>query len=210
MRPLSQAFEILRARVEARAELPAFVLISAAERGDGTTSVACGLARSFAESGKRTLLVDANTAHSAVAEELGVRPLPPLSSEGVELGARNDELPRLCLATVAPDGEHEMQLGKLLRRAREHFTVIVVDAGALPACSVALHLARCADAILLAVRLGRHSSDNDTEAVRLAGERLIGVVTTRARGPRNSGNGTTSPHVVAARRAIIPTAGAVR
>jgi Mrp family chromosome partitioning ATPase len=210
MRPLSQSFEVLRARIEARAELPALVLVSAAERGDGTTSVACGLARAFAEGGQRTLLVDANAAHSAVAEELGVRPLPALSPEALELGARNGEVPRLSLVGVPAKEEREVRLGTLLRGAREHFAVIVVDAGALPACSMALQLARCADAIILAVRLGRRSSDNDGEAVELAGERLIGVVTTRARGLRKVGNEASSPPVLAARRAILPTAGTVR
>jgi Mrp family chromosome partitioning ATPase len=184
MRPLSESFDVLRMRVEARAALPALVLISAAQRGDGTTSVACGLARAFAADGRRTLLIDANLARAAVADELEVEPLPLITETASDLGARNGEVPRLSLVAIPPETVRDLELPRLLRTARANFAVTIIDAGPLPACSTALELARCADAIVLAVRLGRRSSDDDREAAELAGERLLGVVPTRAQGPR--------------------------
>jgi len=210
MRPLSESFDVLRMRVEARAALPMLVLVSAAQRGDGTTSVACGLARAFAADGRRTLLVDANLSRAAVADELEVDPLPLITAAASDLGARNGEVPRLSLVAIPAETVRELHLPRLLRTARENFAVTVIDAAPLPACSTALELARCADAIVLAVRLGRRSSDDDREAVVLAGERLLGVVPTRPQSARKSGFTPRSDAATSTLRVSIPKPSIVR
>jgi Mrp family chromosome partitioning ATPase len=209
MSPSAQSFETLRVRVEARIPLPALVVLSAAHRGDGTTSVACGLARAFAAGGARTLLVDANAGNAAVAAELGVEPLPALSGGAFDLGARNGEVPRLSLATLSAEAAREPNLDALLRDARDRFAVTIVDAAPLPASSAALRLARRADAIVFAVRLGRRPSPDDREATDLAGDRLIGIVPTRARGLRDYRAIEQPAPAVPALHAIVPAAGAV-
>jgi Mrp family chromosome partitioning ATPase len=210
MREVSEAYENLRVRVEARAELPAIVLVSAAQHGDGTTSVACGLARAFAAGGQRTLLIDANPVPAGVAGELGVSPLPPLAPLAHDFGARNGEFPRLSLVAAPLEGGAEAAFATLLRESTERFAVTLVDAGPLPASSVAVRVARCADAVILAVRLGRRPSENDREAIELAGQRFIGVVPTRARAVRPAPGEPPAAASHAALHAIVPTAGAVR
>jgi Mrp family chromosome partitioning ATPase len=209
MLPLNESFHTLRARVEARITLPALVVVSGAQRGEGTTTVACGLARAFAADGHRTLLVDANAAHAAVADELGVLALPGLAPAAGDLGARNGEVPRLSLVALQDTNSREERQAGLLNETRERFTITIVDAGPLALCSTALHIVRSADAVVLAVRLGRRSGDNDREALQLCGERLIGVVPTRARSLRATALAKAS-NVQAALRAVVPTIGAVR
>jgi succinoglycan biosynthesis transport protein ExoP len=195
MRHLEESFRILRVRMEAQVPLPALLIVSGAKRNDGATFVACGLARAFAEAGQRTLLVDANTLHPGVAEELDVPPLRPGRGRS-DLDARGAEVPRLWIASlVSPaDGATfgEANLGGTLEEMRSTYSVTIVDAPALPESSTALQFAHAADGLLLAVRLGRKPDRADNELKRLLGEempRLLGIVPTQARSRREGPGG---------------------
>ncbi len=183
MRPLEETFQILRARVEEHAPPSTIVVVSGAQRGDGATYVACGLARAFAAVGHRTLLLDTNATNPAVADELGVSPLPRLSG-GAALGARNGEVPQLALAALTGPTMHDGRLRDMLVEMRETFAVTVIDAAAIPESSMAQQLSRLADGVILAVRSGRRPCEADRETVRLLESRLLGIVPTRARGLR--------------------------
>jgi Mrp family chromosome partitioning ATPase len=187
MRPLEENFRILRVRVEAQTEFPALLVVSSAKRSDGVTFVACGLARAFAEAGQRTLLVDANTAHPGVAQELALDPIRP-GRTTTELNARNGEIPRLSVASLVTPAEGGVvgdgKLSDLLDEMRAAYSVTVVDAATLPTSSTALQLAHAADGVLFAVRLGRRIDAADYELRRIATDqsaRVLGVVPTRAR-----------------------------
>jgi Mrp family chromosome partitioning ATPase len=181
MHPLAETFRILRVRVEAQVALPAVLVVSAAKRHDGATFVACGLARAFAEAGKNTLLIDANTVHPGVARELDVQ-IPRLSVTS--------------LVTPADGGTFGEASLKVLEEMRSRFSVTIIDAAALPSSSTALQLAHAADGLLLAVRLGRRADQADSELKRLLGEqttRLLGVVPTRGRSRRDGPGGIVVP-----------------
>ncbi|HTJ27670.1 MAG TPA: hypothetical protein VMA36_16055 [Candidatus Limnocylindria bacterium] len=188
MHPLEETFRILRVRVEAQAASPAVLVVSAAKRHDGTTYVACGLARAFAEAGKRTLLVDANTPNPGVARELATAQPRP-GRRLVELVA-HDEIPRLTVSSLirpadeGPLGEASLQ--SVLDEMRAAYAVTVIDAAPLPHSSIALQLAHAANGLLLAVRLGRKTDRADDEVKRLLGKTapLLGIVPTQARPTR--------------------------
>jgi polysaccharide biosynthesis transport protein len=216
MRPLEENFRILRVRVEAQAALPALLVVSGAKRNDGATFVACGLARAFAEAGQRTLLVDANTAHPGVAQELDVAPLRPGRGH-TDLGARNGEIPRLSIASLVSPADGgtfgEANLEGVLEEMRSTYSVTIIDAPALPSSSTALQLAHAADGLLLAIRLGRRPDRADHELKRLLGQetpRLLGIVPTRARsrrdGPGGGGRVVSLTPAVEARAPRLETA----
>jgi Mrp family chromosome partitioning ATPase len=198
MLPLAETFRILRVRVEAQVALPAVLVVSAAKRYDGATFVACGLARAFAEAGKNTLLIDANTVHPGVARELDVAPLRSGSGR-TDSGAGHGEIPRLSvtsLVTPADGGTFGEASLQVLEEMRSRFSVTIIDAAALPSSSTALQLAHAADGLLVAVRLGRRADHADSELKRLLGQetpRLLGIVPTQGRSRRNGPGGRVVP-----------------
>ncbi len=185
MDSLEENFRILRIRVESQAAPPAIVVVSAAMSGDGTTYVAAGLARAFAETGHRTLLLEANAGRPGVAESLGMRPIPSTCT-AVGLHARHAGVSDLWVAALR-EGPADGTMHDLTARMRKEFAVTVIDAAAIPASSTALQLAHASDALLVAVRTGRRACSADQELLRLIGDgdvRLLGIVPTKARGRR--------------------------
>jgi succinoglycan biosynthesis transport protein ExoP len=190
---LEENFRFLRVRVQHEVALPAFVVVGAALRGDGTTYVACGLARAFAEAGHHTLLLDANPRNSGIADELGMVRIsgaakPDLIDRNLSVAAlydREDE------ERVVADDE----LDEVVARVRARYAVTIVDAPAIPGSGGALQLARVADGLLVAVRLGRRPRAEDHEMKMLlgadgllGGKAVCGIVPTRPvkrRSPRS-------------------------
>jgi Mrp family chromosome partitioning ATPase len=177
MRPLDENFRILRVRVQHAAGLPALVVVSAAMDADRGTLVACGLARAFAEAGIDTLLLDARSSRSEIAQELelGVPPSPQMPRKignNLTIAALFEREERLLT---------DSKMGEIFEEVRGRYAVTVVDAPAIPGSGAALQLARLADGLLLAVRLGRRQSAEDLETVQLlAGTTITGIVPTRA------------------------------
>jgi hypothetical protein len=212
MESLKENFRILRIRVESQTALPAIVVVSAAMSGDGTTYVASGLARAFAEAGHRTLLLEANTTRPGVAESLDIRPIPPTCT-AVGLHARQADVPGLWV-TALRGGPADGTIRELTSRLRSEFAVTVIDAAAIPTSSTALQFSHAADALLVAVRTGRRACVADQELLRLIGDgdvRLLGIVPTKARGRRLSPPLSTPqlvPEVVDSPAHFAPRAGA--
>jgi succinoglycan biosynthesis transport protein ExoP len=210
MESLKENFRILRIRVESQTALPAIVVVSAAMSGDGTTYVASGLARAFAEAGHRTLLLEANTARPGVAECLEIRPIPPTCTAAA-LHPRQADIPDLWVSALR-GGPADGTMRDLTARMRNEFAVTVIDAAAIPASSTALQFSHAADALLVAVRSGRRACAADQELLRLIGDgdvRLLGIVPTKARGRRVTPPLTTPQLVpeVEAPAQFVPRAG---
>ncbi len=190
MHSIEENFRFLRVRVQHEITLPAFVVIGAALSGDGTTYVACGLARAFAEAGHHTLLLDANPRNSGIADELGMR--------SISDAAKPDLIDRnLSVASLFESDERVVaddELADVVAGVRLHYAVTIVDAPAIPGSGAALQLARAADGVLVAVRLGRRPGVEDHEMKLLlkpggllGGKAVCGIVPTRTakrRSPR--------------------------
>jgi succinoglycan biosynthesis transport protein ExoP len=194
-----EKFRVLRVRVQHEVALPALVAVGAALPGDGATYVACGLARAFAEASHHTLLLDANPKGSGVSDELGVAVVGD--------AARPQRLDRHLSVASLYKGPDEIvpdeELANLLAGARSRYAAIVVDAAVIPGSGAALQLARLADGVLVAVRLGRHPSSADQEMKLLlqqggilGGTAFCGIVPTRAqKRPSPHPQGATAPAV---------------
>ena len=192
MHSIEENFRFLRVRVQHEVALPALVVVGAALRGDGTTYVACGLARAFAEAGHQTLLLDANPRNSGIADELGMTTIsnaakPDLIDRNLSVASLFEREERV----VADD-----ELAEVVAGVRSHYAVTIVDAPVIPGSGAALQLGRAADGVLVAVRLGRRPCAADHEMKLLlqpggllGNKAISGVVTTRAakrRSPRPS------------------------
>lgn len=159
MKPVEETFRFLRVRVQHGTALPTLVVVGAALRGDGATFVACGLARAFAEAGHATLLLDANPRNSGIADELGMTfggsaGKPQHVSENFSVASLFDREERLL-------GDDE--LDTVVAHVRSQYAVTIVDTPAIPRSGAALQIARIADGLLVAVRLGRRPVGEDQE-----------------------------------------------
>ena len=210
MQPVDEHFRSLRVRVQHATKSPSIVAVGAAIRGDGATFVACGLARAFAEAGHKTLLIDANPRFSRVAGELGtpVRGTP---------GQPERLAPNFSVASLFDKRERlleDKELTDVLAHLRTHYAITIVDSPAIPHSGFALQLARIADGLLVAVRLGRRPVAEDIEmnllmrSGAILGDKAIsGIVPTRAKQrsqPREVQEPSRLPRIETGPRVVAP------
>jgi len=200
MYSIEENFRCLRVRVQHEVALPALIVVGAALRGDGTTYVACGLARAFAEAGRPTLLLDANPRSSGIADELGITTIsnaakPDLIDRNLSVASLFEREERI----VSDD-----ELAEVVASVRSHYAVTIVDAPVIPGSGAALQLGRAADCVLVAVRLLRRpcAADHEMKLLLQSGgllgnKAISGVVPTRAENRRIPGPSTAPAPLLA-------------
>jgi Mrp family chromosome partitioning ATPase/LPS O-antigen subunit length determinant protein (WzzB/FepE family) len=160
---LRNAFDLVHANLAASGRGTATViLVMSAERGDGKTSVARGLAHAAARAGTDVMLVDADLRSRGLTRRLKLESSPGLSEAVADVGAAV-ETSRLAddvgfLAAGARPSDpasllHNPGLPLLLADLRRRHDLVVLDAppAELPD---ALLLAPYADSVLVVVRAG--------------------------------------------------------
>jgi Mrp family chromosome partitioning ATPase len=182
------------------------VLITSPGEGDGTTSVALGLARAFGEMGRRTLAIEGNLRSPSFARELNVVPTPGLAGILADGRTLDDELVELPLGIGAglPAGTLAVgprrplpqpllagpRMAALLAEARTRANVVVLAGTPTEEFSDSLALAAQADAVLLVARIGVTQRDELQRARRAfeqLGVHVAGAVATARIPPRRSG-----------------------
>ena len=180
---IAQKFSLLRARVESELPGPAVITVTSAKRGDGKSLLSFGLARSLCDAGFSVLLVNANPSSRRVFA--GVE-APRLSSDPVfdisRYIVREEGLPDTL--SLASDGvastTSAASVALTFAELRERYDYTIVCLPELVESSAAVSFARSADAVLLALRLGRQPLEADRKvAAALASSDVptLGVVT---------------------------------
>jgi Mrp family chromosome partitioning ATPase len=193
VKELDERFRLLRVRVQHGTAMPSLVVVGSAQRGDGTTYVACGLARAFAEAGHETLLLDANPRNSGIADELDMT-FGSNSAKPERVGQH------FSVASLFDSDERlleDHELTRVVDHVRQNYAITIIDAPVIPGSGAALQIARIADGLLVAVRMGRRpgAADHDMKALMqpggLIGDKAVsGIVPTRAVKHRRSGRHT--------------------
>jgi Mrp family chromosome partitioning ATPase len=166
----------LRATVEASCNAPAVVLVSSVLRNDGKTTVSAGLAVALAKSGYQTMAIDAGNAPD-LTKALGIK---GVVASTVKRAAEHLDVMRLDESNLRVTSTAELR--RLFDRLRERYAYIVVDASELSAGG--LSAAAAVDGVLLAVRNGRQTVEEDRQATHLLDHcraRFLGVIATAAR-----------------------------
>lgn len=180
--------DLLRARVEAELSTPAVLVVTSAKRGDGKSLVAHGLAETFAEARYRLLLVDANAANPEMPDLPAVTRLDAGFEGMVNPIRRLESYEALSLADPRlASGTPREAVEATTAWLRSRYDVVIVDAAPIGSSTLALLFAACADATLLALRLGRKAADEDAAAVGALEQinaRVLGVVATTASAAR--------------------------
>jgi Mrp family chromosome partitioning ATPase len=155
------------------------VVVTSATQGEGKTTVACLLALSLAQIGKRTLVVDGDLRNPRVATRLGLAPAAGLGEVlrgearplGVVSGVPGTPLAvmtagRPCVTVIR--GLSVERVRQIFAELRTQFDHIIVDSCPTPLPD-GLVLGACADATVLVIRSG-HSKE---PLVREACERML-------------------------------------
>jgi capsular exopolysaccharide synthesis family protein len=191
---VGSAIRTLRTSLErASREKPVHVLmVTSAVSGEGKTTLASCLARSFALLDAEVLLVDADLRRPSIdrAFELNSKPgLADLLRGRATLGEclRDGGHPRLHVLPTTVDPEAGDLLARrfveLMRIARGQADVIVVDAPPILGTDDARTLAAMCDGVVMVVGVGTHAEpvSEAASALDALGVRVLGVVANRSR-----------------------------
>lgn len=146
------------------------VMITSTEPRDGKSLVAANLAISFANGGRRTVLVDADVRRGDVYRLVGIASRPGLTdvlSGRASLGEVVQKTDVEGLAAIPsgrlhgfnPDHLEGERFDELMERLEAHFDAVVVDSAPLAAGADAPIVAEHCDQTLLVIRAGRTNEE---------------------------------------------------
>ena len=165
--PQSEAFRTLRTALSLTDRESREVVVSSTEPGDGKTTVLANLAAAYAQSGKKTLLIDADLRRPGLTAMLGLR-----GSDGVSSVIRGEgDVPQLAAAMVRPSGIDGLDVlssgprptnpaellastrfSELLGWAEGEYDQILIDSPPALATSDTALIGRLVDGVLLVVQ----------------------------------------------------------
>ncbi|MEX1343047.1 MAG: polysaccharide biosynthesis tyrosine autokinase [Candidatus Limnocylindrales bacterium] len=170
------------------------VLVTSPGPGDGKSTIAANLAMAFAQTGRPTILVDANLRNPAVHEMFGV---PNETGLATYLGSDLSWSPALLRSTdtpflrVLPSGPVPLnpadllgagRAGHLLRELRRGGDIVVVDSPPLESVSDAAILGAAVETSIMVLDRGRTREEDalaSQAALGRVGGKLAGVVLNR-------------------------------
>ena len=158
--------------------------------GEGKSITALNLAISFAESGQRVLLIDADLRRPSLARLLVEKATPGLSNllagiTPVEEAVRKNIYPNLDLifsGDIPPNPSELLgnpDMGELIQTMSASYDYIIIDTPPVGVVTDACVVANLLDGALLLVRQGHARREDVRQTVRklqLAGARILGYV----------------------------------
>ncbi len=163
----SEAFRTLRTALSLTDRESREIVISSTEPGDGKTTVLANLAAAYAQSGKKTLLIDADLRRPGLTAMLGLR-----GTDGVSTLIRGTgDVAGLCVSLVRPSGIDNLEVfssgprpsnpaellgstrfSELLGWAEGVYDQILIDSPPALAASDTALIGRLVDGVLLVVQ----------------------------------------------------------
>ena len=166
--------------------------ITSASSGDGKTSLSLALGLSFAASGSRTLLIDADLVGGGLTSRLGNTSaagiIDALAGVGLEECVQPTDVADLSLLPIGGAQAHHAgsfsppAVRKLLSEIRKHYEVIIIDTGPVMGSIEATPICASVDGVVLTVARGqsRPLVERAITHLQSIGARVAGVVFNRA------------------------------
>lgn len=181
--PESELYRVARTSmmVKTRASGATKLMMTSPHPGDGKSTTISNLAISFAQAGKKVLLIDADMRRPVIGGLFGLEASPGLSDALLETSDLQDcfhasEVPNLMIMphggrTHSPAELLESsQLSKVLADCERQFDVVLVDAPPLLAVADPAIIAPIVDAVMLTVRIRKNGRRPVERAVRILQE----------------------------------------
>jgi capsular exopolysaccharide synthesis family protein len=190
----SEPFRTLRTTLAFSSEPTTRLVVTSTEPGDGKTTVLANLAVAFAQSGKRTLVIDADLRRPGMTTLMDLRGQQGLSTilrselpldDATQGNVFSTELDNL---DVIPSGPrpvnpaellHGARFSELLAWAESHYDQILIDAPPTLAVTDAAIISRQVDGTLLVIRPDKNRRRmviRASESLRAVGATLVGAV----------------------------------
>lgn len=188
----TEAFRVLRTNLQFidLDHQPRVLVVTSATPGEGKTMTATNLAIALAQTGRKTLVVDADLRRPRVASTLGLDPAVGFTTALVGKMEISD-----AIQVHEPSGLHVLASGAkppnpteilqarvtrdLINRLRQAYDMVVIDAPPLLPVADAAVLASVADGCLLVARHHKTTVDQASDAIgrlQQVGGKLFGVV----------------------------------
>ncbi|MFI5533875.1 tyrosine-protein kinase family protein [Kitasatospora sp. NPDC051853] len=198
------------------------ILVMSGRSGDGRTTTVANLAAALAETGREVLVLDCDFRHPKAHEHFGVGDGPGMAEllSGEQIAELDDLIRRTNVDgvrlitggnTTAYPAALVLRAGEVLRRARRHADVVLIDSSPLLHANDAYDLVQHADAVLVTVKAGNvtpEQADRVSELLSRTGVPVAGVALLGTIGPsgRRKRDGLTAPTAPGAGPASQPTA----
>lgn len=156
------------------------LVISSANQADGKTTIAVALAKSFAATGEKVLLIDADGSESDAKASL-MNDSERVDSEGAIISSSIDGLDVLSIGSIANTNQvlpNDKKMLELMEDLENKFDFILVDTPAINENSNALILANVVGYLLLVVRKNKtlkRDFDQVIDKLKLIDTHTIGV-----------------------------------
>jgi capsular exopolysaccharide synthesis family protein len=197
--PAAEAYRSMRTNIEFTSvdEPIRRLLITSAVPGEGKTTTAANLAVAFAQSGRRTILVDADLRRPGVHElfdlrnDRGLTNLLIGDAVALQTVAQQVEEPNLRVITTGtiPPNPAELlgsnKMVTIMEKLRESCDLVIIDSPPLQAVTDAAILAAMVDGTVLVVRAGatrRAAVRHGLESLGRVGAKVLGVALNRVAG----------------------------
>lgn len=165
------------------------IAVTSGSRGEGKSYNSVNLAISFAQIGKKVILLDCDMRLPTVASKLGIKAKPGLSDYLVGQAELEDILRRdvegvdvIPAGNIPPDPTgllESVQLEELMTQMREYYDYIIIDLPPVNTVADAAIVSRCIDGFLLVVRHGNTVNKDITEMLRqlrMVGAKILGFL----------------------------------
>lgn len=188
---VQEAYKFLRANIQFCGPDIKVIVLTSCEENEGKTTVSMSLAKSFAEIGKKVLLIDADMRKSVLAgrnlDAKDYRGLSEYLSGMCEIGEvvmkTSVKDMYVLLAGKYPPNPSELLNGRLfdslIKVCRENFDYVIIDTPPLGAVSDAAVVAPKCDGSILVIGDGKLSYSLATDVVeklRATGTPILGAV----------------------------------
>ena len=163
--------------------------VSSANRGEGKSMNSVNIAISFAQIGKKVILLDGDLRLPTVASKMGIKAKPGLTDHLVGEAAWTDVVQKDAMGVdVVPAGSipvdptgllESKELEELLARMRLEYDYIIIDLPPVNTVADAVILSRCIDGYVLVVRHGETKNKDVAEVLRqmrMAGAKVLGFI----------------------------------
>jgi Mrp family chromosome partitioning ATPase len=182
MTTIEDQIHALRAKLEPALAPSAVVIVTSAEKNDGKSLIAFGLAESFAKAGYRSIVIDANPSRTQLkySKVVGNVAADRVDVHGCAVQNVRQGYSELILASKSDANLLSFpQVKAVVDQCRQCYEYVIVDCGEFKESSLPGLLAKCADGALVSLRKGRRPTARDEQLVQSieeSGAPVLGLV----------------------------------